>query len=580
MNENKVELIGYYGSDLTHAQSAWTSTYRDIDEEKLKRVDKLLNMLAKDGHHTPFEKSSLHFLVTVDQATHIHILKHRVGVSVNGECLTGDNVITFTNLHSTTSKRLRKTVKELYDSWHSGRPHQNTEKDKLYCRKRIRNMNIRVLDETTGLFKTSHIKDIWYNGKQTVFEVTLENGSRIKCTGNHAIWTNEGYKTILTGLGIGSLVGCNGVKIEVEGRPWTYKSYYDDAHMYTRKEFSLLKNLKYELVKKWGYIFEINFKKNENKDFKKGAKPWNYGVTGYKIDIKNRKHNPLKGEASHFWRGGTATERELIGAWTTNTAAKVHAKYNYTCQNCGEHKSKLHAHHIIPVAIDITKAYNFDNLITVCEDCHKLIHKTPLTEQEFAEKVSSPMFETKSIEWGERKKRVGRKLRVHYSPIVSIECVGEEDTYDIQIDGVDNNFVANGIVVHNSARYKELKEDKFYMPDDWTCLDIENKEYDVWFQKLKQYTEEGNELYHQCLEDLTPVLGRKRAKESARFFKTMNSQITMDIMFNWRSFYHFQKLRNDEHSQKEVREVAQKMLELVKRIEGNPFEKTIKAFKL
>ena len=216
MNENKVELIGYYGSDLTHAQSAWTSTYRDIDEEKLKRVDKLLNMLAKDGHHTPFEKSSLHFLVTVDQATHIHILKHRVAVSVNGE----------------------------------------------------------------------------------------------------------------------------------------------------------------------------------------------------------------------------------------------------------------------------------------------------------------------------------------------------------------------------SARYKELKEDKFYMPDDWTCLDIENKEYDVWFQKLKQYTEEGNELYHQCLEELTPILGRKRAKESARFFKTMNSQITMDIMFNWRSFYHFQKLRNDEHAQKEVREVAQKMLDLVKRIDGNPFEKTIKAFKL
>jgi thymidylate synthase (FAD) len=131
-----------------------------------------------------------------------------------------------------------------------------------------------------------------------------------------------------------------------------------------------------------------------------------------------------------------------------------------------------------------------------------------------------------------------------------------------------------------SARYKELKEDKFYIPDDWACLELQNKEYDVWFQKLKQYTEEGNELYHQCLEELTPVLGRKRAKESARFFKTMNSQITMDVMFNWRSFYHFQKLRNDEHAQKEVREVAQNMLDLVKRIDGNPFDKTIKAFRL
>ena len=82
---NKVELLGHYGSDLIHAQSAWTSTSRDLTEEKLGRVEKLLTMLATEGHHTPFEKSSLHFLVTVDQATHIHLLKHRIGVSINGE---------------------------------------------------------------------------------------------------------------------------------------------------------------------------------------------------------------------------------------------------------------------------------------------------------------------------------------------------------------------------------------------------------------------------------------------------------------------------------------------------------------
>jgi len=205
--DNKVELLGHYGSDLIHAQSAWTSTSRDLTEEKLGRVDKLLTMLASEGHHTPFEKSGLHFLVTVDQATHIHLLKHRIGVSINGE----------------------------------------------------------------------------------------------------------------------------------------------------------------------------------------------------------------------------------------------------------------------------------------------------------------------------------------------------------------------------SARYKELKEDKMYIPYDWS---------NRWVTKLRDYAEEGNKLYHECLEYFTPILGRKRAKESARFFKTFNSQITMDIMFNWRSFYHFQQLRNSEHAQKEVQKLAQEMLDLVKNIEGNPFEKTIKAFGL
>jgi thymidylate synthase ThyX len=77
-----------------------------------------------------------------------------------------------------------------------------------------------------------------------------------------------------------------------------------------------------------------------------------------------------------------------------------------------------------------------------------------------------------------------------------------------------------------------------------------------------------------------PILGRKRAKESARFFKTFNSQITMDVMFNWRSFAHFQQLRNSEHAQVEVRELAQQMLTLVSQIEGNPFKHTIEAFGL
>lgn len=140
-----------------------------------------------------------------------------------------------------------------------------------------------------------------------------------------------------------------------------------------------------------------------------------------------------------------------------------------------------------------------------------------------------------------------------------------------------------------SARYKELKEDKMYLPDDFKVkLSEKASVYDSfserlgtthdWYSVLENYTKIGNELYHQCLEDLTPILGRKRAKESARFFKTFNSQITMDVMFNWRSFYHFQKLRNDEHAQKEVRELAQEMLDLVKNIEGNPFEHTISAF--
>ena len=122
-----------------------------------------------------------------------------------------------------------------------------------------------------------------------------------------------------------------------------------------------------------------------------------------------------------------------------------------------------------------------------------------------------------------------------------------------------------------SARYKELKEDKYFIPEDWT---------QKWQDALSDYTDAGNKLYHQCVEELTPELGRKRAKESARFFKTYNSQIQADIMFNMRSFANFQKLRNSEHAQVEIREAAAEMLELVENIEGNPFKFTLEAFKL
>jgi thymidylate synthase (FAD) len=122
-----------------------------------------------------------------------------------------------------------------------------------------------------------------------------------------------------------------------------------------------------------------------------------------------------------------------------------------------------------------------------------------------------------------------------------------------------------------SARYKELKEDKMYLPSDWPT---------IMQMDLYNFTNEANEYYHKYVDKLTPLLGRKRAKESARFFKTFNSQITMDISFNFRSFVHFLRLRDSEHAQKEVRELAQQMLHQVKQIEGNPFQLTIKAFKL
>lgn len=127
-----------------------------------------------------------------------------------------------------------------------------------------------------------------------------------------------------------------------------------------------------------------------------------------------------------------------------------------------------------------------------------------------------------------------------------------------------------------SARYKELKEDKFYLPQDWsniplsqdtqellTMYGIYNGNTHTWLEALEEYTELGNQLYHKAVKEMATVLGRKRAKESARFFKTYNSQIQADIMFNMRSFANFLKLRTSEHAQLEIREIACQMSDIV-----------------
>lgn len=568
---NKVELVGWYGGDIAIARAAWTSTQNDVDLKTDNQIrDLIVNRLWNNGsgkpHKTPFERGIVEFNVTCDVASHIHLLKHR-HTNINGECLDGDTMIYF-QCPKTGNISRKISIRELYNKFNGGRIHQNTEQDKIYYRNRIRKMNVRVLDEITKKFTIGHIHDIWKTDMQSIYKITLKDGKTIMMSDRHPILTKSGYKSISDGLTIGDVVGCNGVNIEIPNRPHTFKSFFDGSEEYTRKEFAMVKNVAYELIKKWGYIFDVKFKIDTNKDFKKGNKSWNTGKSGtYKIDVGDRLHNPLKGDKCHFWRGGISNDRQLIGAWTTQQSPKVHKKFNYTCQQCGQYSTKLHAHHIIPVVQDLTKSMDFDNLISVCVDCHVNIHKSVESEVEFAEKVLNNKFIPKN------NLTLKSSKYLHYVEIINIEFIKFDECYDIEISGEFKNFVANGIVTHNSARYRELKDDKFYLPDDWK---VDGKW--GWYDELKEFTEKSNELYHQCLSDLTPLLGRKRAKESARFFKTYNSQITLSVMTNMSCFHNFYTLRHDSSAQLEIREIAGQMLDCIKNIEGNPFKHTLEAF--
>lgn len=142
-----------------------------------------------------------------------------------------------------------------------------------------------------------------------------------------------------------------------------------------------------------------------------------------------------------------------------------------------------------------------------------------------------------------------------------------------------------------SARYKEL-QDKWYLPSDWASfdgvtLDLSelpgfNKQGSSGEEDLLRildwYAEIGHKLYHMACDRLEPIVGRSRAKETSRYFLPYCKQLDFDVMFNFRSFMHFQQLRNNKHAQLEIRTIAEDMLHLVRSIPEDPFELSIKAF--
>lgn len=118
-----------------------------------------------------------------------------------------------------------------------------------------------------------------------------------------------------------------------------------------------------------------------------------------------------------------------------------------------------------------------------------------------------------------------------------------------------------------SARYKELTNDSFYLPGDWP---------DEAKQRAAQQIEDAMGTYHELLDQLTPELGRKRAKETARLMIPYAHQLSYITTFNFRSFMHFQKLRNSEQAQDEIASIADEMLVLLKDTEN--FNESLAAF--
>jgi 5-methylcytosine-specific restriction endonuclease McrA len=130
-------------------------------------------------------------------------------------------------------------------------------------------------------------------------------------------------------------------------------------------------NLKEQYAK--GNTFGEAHRANISKALKNSEKAKQY-------QFKRGEANPAygrnqTGEANNNWKGGITNlnQQKRNDPRMKEWRLSVYARDNYTCQKCGS-KGFLHAHHIVSLKEDLTKAFDVDNGITVCVPCHEAIH--------------------------------------------------------------------------------------------------------------------------------------------------------------------------------------------------------------
>ena len=151
-----------------------------------------------------------------------------------------------------------------------------------------------------------------------------------------------------------------------------------------------------------------------------------------------------------------------------------------------------------------------------------------------------------------------------------MEFVGELMTYDMEVDHHSHNYVANGIVTHNSQRYQDVTQ-----IGDW-----ELRECRLQDTKNRQNSLDCNDVHTEGLwyemQDKVATLAKTNylaalemgvAKEQARAL--LPEGLTPSRLYmngNMRSWVHYLKQRLDPSTQKEHRQVAEQALAILRTV--------------
>ncbi|MBI4801967.1 MAG: FAD-dependent thymidylate synthase [Elusimicrobia bacterium] len=154
--------------------------------------------------------------------------------------------------------------------------------------------------------------------------------------------------------------------------------------------------------------------------------------------------------------------------------------------------------------------------------------------------------------------------------ISSIKYLGIRPTYDLSVEGPFHNYVADGVVTHNSynevsARYTEVREE-FYVPSEFRAQDRINRQGSTAGPGLDQSKMPA--IYEDSVKASYRAYRKLLKAGAARELARMALPVAQYTQFHWtinaRSLMNFITLRMDAHAQLEIRVYAKAIAEIFK----------------
>jgi thymidylate synthase ThyX/5-methylcytosine-specific restriction endonuclease McrA len=507
-------------------------------------------------------------LYGIDRAVTHELVRHRAGW---GFCLAGDTEVYSERWAGKNRNGCRKrTIEQLFKMTLTS-----------HGRSRLRLLKLRCLDENEGTFTTGRVKSVVCSGKQPVFRVELFGGKTITCTKEHRFLTLSGWKSlndIVGGLGISARGIATYTHLQepllTNGTPcyrskvWLRTQYHDKG--LEQAQIAALVGCSEDTIRAW--VRKHSLQKPLG-SWSRGKAPWNYGKrykTGKKMSRAHRRtlSARMSGPGNPSWKGGITRRSTSIRRGVEKLRQTIMLRDAYCCRLCKQRARKLTLHHVIPVWARPDLVLVESNIVTLCRSCHLKVNGH---EEEYLMAFGHP---PDAFEPSGRPVGGGHILAPKPRHIRGIKYLGYQMTYDIEMEDPHHNFVANGVIVHNSQvsqRYVDGPLLRFVeRPEYWedeelharftSWVDYAAREYDLRSGLLLAQQKMGSQLLSgEKKRDL-----RKKVNQAARACLPNETEAPIVVTGNVRAIRHGVEMRAHKAADITIRDLACKIHECVK----------------